>query len=253
MEQEIIVTDVTRMGEGQVCVAGVTHHNVTVRLIVGYPGIQIENLLLDDHCIIQPRAVLKVDIEPKADCHPPHTEDHKWMRPGRTQWLRLADETTWKGVLKRTASPCVAEIFGAELQKNRKIEPDSGERSLATIKAFRIMRFYCGPDARKEEEFACRLDFSDGDNTAFFKIPITDLAVNAYVGNLLKQKGLDFEGVAEKLTAALRRKEVFLRLGLTRPYIMKSGGESWCYLQVNGIYTFPDYLEGKCFADFLWL
>jgi hypothetical protein len=32
---------------------------------------------------------------------------------------------------------------------------------------------------------------------------------------------------------------------------MNIGGESWCYLQVNGIYTFPDYLEGKCFADFL--
>ena len=251
MEQEIIVTDLTRMGDGHVCVAGITHKGIIVRLIVAYPGIMIENLLLDDHRVIQPRAVLKVNIEPKADCEPPHTEDHKWLRPGRTQWLRLADEATWKGVLKRTTSPSVAEIFGSGLQKNRKIDPGSGERSLGTIKAFQIMRFYCGPDTRKEEEFACRLDFSDGDDTPFFKIPVTDLAVNSYVGYLLKQGGLDFDDVAEKLTVSLRRKEAYLRLGLTRRYITKTGGESWCYLQVNGIYTFPDYLEGKCFADFL--
>ena len=251
MEQEIIITDVTRMGDGHVCVAGVTHKGTTVRLIVSYPGILIENLLLDDHRVIQPRAVLNVNIEPKSDCYPPHSEDHKWLRPARTQWLRLADETTWKGVLNRTALPCVAEIFGAELQKNRKIEPGSGERSLGTIKAFQIIRFYCGPDTRKDEEFACRLDFADGDDTPFFKIPITDLAVNCYVDFLLKREGLDYDGVAQKLTAALRRKEAYLRLGLTRPYEMKTGRESWCYLQVNGIYTFPDYLEGKCFADFL--
>jgi len=34
-------------------------------------------------------------------------------------------------------------------------------------------------------------------------------------------------------------------IGLTRPY------EGWCWLQVNGVYIFPDYLEGRCFADFV--
>jgi len=37
---------------------------------------------------------------------------------------------------------------------------------------------------------------------------------------------------------------VYLRLGLGRRF------RGWHYLQVNGIYTFPDYLQGRCYADF---
>jgi hypothetical protein len=47
-----------------------------------------------------------------------------------------------------------------------------------------------------------------------------------------------------KLNAIFKNAEVWLRVGVTRPY------EGWCWLQVTGIYTFPDYLNGKCFADF---
>jgi hypothetical protein len=39
-------------------------------------------------------------------------------------------------------------------------------------------------------------------------------------------------------------------LGLTRPFQKSDADQKWCYIQVTGIYTFPDYLEGKCFADF---
>ena len=42
--------------------------------------------------------------------------------------------------------------------------------------------------------------------------------------------------------------EVFLRLGLTRPW---EEHPDRCQLQVNGVYTFPDYLDGRCFADFI--
>jgi hypothetical protein len=57
-------------------------------------------------------------------------------------------------------------------------------------------------------------------------------------------KGQTQEEVSEKLTATFKRGKIWLRLGLTRPY------EGWCWLQVTGIYTFPDYLMGKCFDYF---
>lgn len=40
---------------------------------------------------------------------------------------------------------------------------------------------------------------------------------------------------------------IYIRLGLTRPW----GDPEVCWTQVTGIYTFPDYLEGKTFADFI--
>jgi hypothetical protein len=52
---------------------------------------------------------------------------------------------------------------------------------------------------------------------------------------------------AKRLTAALQSAQVFLRIGLAR------GWEKFpdrCYLQVTGVYSFPDYLGGRCFADF---
>ncbi|MGI6627904.1 MAG: hypothetical protein ACOX4K_06115 [Bacillota bacterium] len=40
---------------------------------------------------------------------------------------------------------------------------------------------------------------------------------------------------------------VFFRIGLARGW---SRYPDRCYLQITGVYTFPDYLDGKCFADF---
>jgi hypothetical protein len=46
------------------------------------------------------------------------------------------------------------------------------------------------------------------------------------------------------LTAA---DHLHLRIGLTRPWGERGDR---CFLQVNGIYSFPDYLDGRSFADF---
>ena len=47
------------------------------------------------------------------------------------------------------------------------------------------------------------------------------------------------------LLGKLREAEVYLRLGLARAY-----PKNQCYLQVTGVYSFPDYLDGRNFADF---
>jgi len=55
-----------------------------------------------------------------------------------------------------------------------------------------------------------------------------------------------------KLTNILKGIErIYLRLGLARPFKKSAADEPRCYLQVTGVHTFPDYLQGKTFADFL--
>ena len=53
--------------------------------------------------------------------------------------------------------------------------------------------------------------------------------------------------IASEMTALLKSKEVLLRIGLARGW---EEHPDRCYIQLTGVYTFPDYLEGKTFADF---
>ena len=58
-------------------------------------------------------------------------------------------------------------------------------------------------------------------------------------------RGAAARAVRQRLITA---EDVFLRLGLTRPW---EEHPDRCLLQVNGVYTFPDYLDGRCFANFI--
>lgn len=48
--------------------------------------------------------------------------------------------------------------------------------------------------------------------------------------------------IARDLTHLLQAREVFLHIGLARGW---KEHPDRCYLQITGIYTFPDYLEGR--------
>jgi hypothetical protein len=50
-----------------------------------------------------------------------------------------------------------------------------------------------------------------------------------------------------QLTQVFNQRTTFLRIGLARHW---DKFPDRCYLQVTGIYTFPDYLRGRNFTDF---
>ncbi len=52
--------------------------------------------------------------------------------------------------------------------------------------------------------------------------------------------------IAAFVTERLVNSEVFLRIGLARGW---KKYPDRCYLQITGVYVFPDYLHGRCFAD----
>jgi hypothetical protein len=51
-----------------------------------------------------------------------------------------------------------------------------------------------------------------------------------------------------RLTRIFNQRTTFLRIGLARLW---ERYPDRCYLQVTGIYTFPDYLRGRTFTDFV--
>jgi hypothetical protein len=85
----------------------------------------------------------------------------------------------------------------------------------------------------------------DGEN-ATYRLTITDLAWR-YFCDFQRNKGMPPNNIVSTLTQSLQPNNVYLRIGLARGW---AKFPDRCFLQITGVYTFPDYLEGKCFADF---
>ena len=51
---------------------------------------------------------------------------------------------------------------------------------------------------------------------------------------------------AQSVTEDLQKSEIILRIGLARNW---QKYPDRCYLQVTGIYSFPDYLSGRIWSD----
>jgi hypothetical protein len=89
-----------------------------------------------------------------------------------------------------------------------------------------------------------RLSFLDQSGTAY-ELPVTDLAFRYYLDRLRQgEKFTPHE--ATKLVASLNKRQTYLRIGLARHW-EKHPEQS--FVQVTGIHTIPDYLDGRCFAD----
>lgn len=252
MWREIIITDVTRMSDDKVCVAGVDKKGNVIRPLLPYPDSIREADLYDGSTVlIRPRAVLNIHVAPADKCELPHSEDHLWSNTNQVELLRHADNKTWKIVLERTSSPSVNTIFEANLHKNKKVAPGDGTRSLGTIKPASIDKFgYYRLKFDEKEADDYRLGFTDSVNESFVSIPITDLSLRTYIEYLRVKRRFHPKKIRSLFEEKFAQSEVWLRLGLTRPFQKSEEDGKWCYLQVTGIYTFPDYLEGKCFADF---
>ena len=130
-------------------------------------------------------------------------------------------------------------MFDGGLVDKRYHRPDSGERSLGTIRA-RLSSI---------DLSQCRLSFFDEAGESYSRVKVNDLAFWRLAEYWGAPEGSAKKALAQRLKQTLATAdEVFLRLGLSRPWTNSEGAKG-CWLQVTGIYTFPDYLEGGNFAD----
>jgi hypothetical protein len=250
MWQEILITDLTRMSGQKVCFAGITHSGQVIRPILPHADVIEDDLFQNGVPVIRPRAVIKLNVEPKPWLKNPHTEDHVWLQMEQTQFLRVVDDQTWRTSLEATCSESVEAIFAAPLESKRMIRPGTGERSLGTVQIGRIIKFEYMPDEHDPQRYKSRMTFTDTAGTFLPCISISDLAFRTFADHLRIHKSLDAESVQKRLHQILRSRHVILRIGLTRPFQRDRKSDRMCFLQINGIYTFPDYLNGGNWADY---
>lgn len=241
---KIIITDVTRMQVPRVCIAGITEEGQTIRPIFPHGNIEEDWLYENGQAIIRPFATINFNIiehRPK----PPHCED--WViHPEYRIFSGILIEEEKRIFLEKYADPSVNKIFGAEIQvrPGHFIRENEGCRSLGTIQT-QIVTHLIMRDREGKLEY--RIEFID-ENGDLYELPITDLSFRYFVESELR-KQVSHNRISSNLIQQFHHSEVFLRIGLTRPTWKEH--PHCCFLQVNGIYTFPDYLNGRCFADFI--
>lgn len=243
MKKPIVITEVTRMQEGRVCIAGYDQHGQCVRPVLPPPGIHESTLCAGPRPIIFPSA--KVEFEfTQSTPQPPHTEDI-YYDPAAVRFIERQPEDRWRKMLEATLSDSVSAIFEQPIHSEHGyyIMDGQGLRSLGTIKPARITQVI--HELSPEDKWQYRLRFEDGTG-ADYRLTITDLAWRYYCDHQRTQ-GEAPAHIAASLLHILQTSEVYLRVGLARGWDKFPGR---CYIQLTGIHTFPDYLNGKTFADF---
>lgn len=248
MRTSILITDVTRMYGVNVCIAGYTGYPSFLECVrpVFLSGPVRESWLYHrGTAVIRPFAQVELEFLEKEAVIPPHTEDYmidSTVPPSRNGLLSREERLT---LLQTLDDECVEKIFGATIHRDHGYYVKSGEgsRSLGTIRARQIHEvFFENPYSGRPDY---RIRFSDKEYRQY-RLKVTDLAFRHYID---RQKTRKSSGqVSQEVLDILRSADnVFFRIGLAR------GWDEYpdrCYLQITGIYTFPDYLGGRCFADF---
>ncbi len=254
MKRTMVVTDVTRMAAPRVCVAGFfSDDGRAVRPVMPYKSrkdITEEFLWKDDLLIVRPFAEVRLDFKrPVSD--PPHTEDWEIDTQAGPELVRFLPPEERRTFLQSHLDPTVESIFGAPIQKDRYICQGEGERSLGTIRAEGVSEVTYGQRQYEDEEakWEYRIQFSDGSGREF-DLAVTDLTFRAACDYLRDRKEWDLGRISGWMTEFLGSagREVYLRIGLARGW---EKHPDRCYLQVTGVYSFPDYLGGKALCDLI--
>lgn len=241
MKTQLVITDLTRMQRGKVCIAGYDRSRACIRPVLPPPGIAESDLYQDGKPIIYPFALVELDLlQPLPE--PPHTEDILYTPQG-VSFIR--EVVSREQVLSWSLFDRVCDIFEQPIQGGLGfyVLDCQGPRSLGTIQPRSIEKVLYAPGEQGAWDY--RLIFTDADDVAY-RLKITDLSWHYYCDSR-RDETHDPQKIATDLTKILQTRTVYLRIGLSRGW---SKFPERCYLQVNAIYTFPDYLDGRTFADF---
>ncbi len=242
MRELLAITDVTNMWSDTVCIAGVTEKLECIRPVID-GGVGVWNLYKSGKPVIYPGAKVWMNLS-TTDIVPPHIED-RTFELSSVEHKDDFEPRHWEKLLSMTSYQSVEEVFDGNLHE-RRVAPGADTRSLGTIKNVTVHDLQVESSHKR---VALRLDFEDESGTVYKRFPVNDLAFRGLFDQLSGQ-GLNRPAASRNMLERIQDADrVYLRLGLTRPVAIGNYEEA-CWAQVTGIYTFPDYLGGKTWADF---
>jgi hypothetical protein len=231
---DIIITDLTRFENPEIlCTAGINPE--TNECIRPMPYLQKNEC---GRLNILPGAMLQGNFRPSHGASP-HSEDRAY--DGQLVFKGPCSSKRFKSILEATATTSVEEGFSVVISDKQKYIPTADAPKISIITLFiRPAQIDIVSDAYNPGRI--KAIFTDSTGKTFSYLPITDLGFYNYA--MMQHESHWIEELNNYLHS---QDEVFIRLGLGRIY-QAPDGRSGYWLQVNGIYTFPEYLkEIRCY------
>lgn len=227
---DIIVTDLTRFAKDDVvCIAGIDVKSK--QCIRPLPYVKKAFCIKNE---ILPGAIVEGNFTKPKSIDKPHTED---MHYQELSFKGPCTSDEFESALGASLYPSINEGFDGKVPAGTKvIPPDSPpSRSIITLKLkpmqIEIVRNAFDPKS-------LRLNILDNDGRKYTYLSITDLGFHNLA--VSKQKDPDY---TDELNGYIRgQKKLYLRIGLGRRYKNPSDGRDGYWIQVNGIYTFPEFM-----------
>jgi len=224
--QKIIITDFTRFSNPEiVCTAGIDL--TTGQCIRPMPYF---NAAFCKSLNIAPGAIISGEFTPVENLGGPHQED---MYYKNLSCLGPCTSSEFKLALNAGLFDTVENGFQIELADNQKHIPINHiiEKSIITIKIQPDnIDIFCGYNQTK-----IKLNFVDNSGRTYKYLPITDLGFYGFAESI----HMSHDGLKTLKAFICSQSEIYLRLGLSKPW--DNGKANGYWIQVNGLYTFPDY------------
>jgi len=227
------------MSDDNVCIAGYDDASTCIRPVLARGQLKRRHLFQGDELVIFPSAKVSFVVGARVS-QPPHVEDIIFDEASIGSRGSVSARE-WRAVLTRTATLDVAALFMHIA--DRCVPPGSPGPSIGTIKITEIPNLSC--DYYKDPPRP-KMRFVDQGGTVKSNVPITDLAFRSLFDTYLEKYRGDCEKTVAILNNKLSGRDIYLRLGLSRSF------RGCCWLQVNGIHTFPDLYEGN-YGDWIRL
>lgn len=181
---------------------------------------------------MHPGAILEGEMFLKGTVERPHVEDSTF---NKLKYVGACTSQEFKAVLDLTLSQSVSHGFKYQFPTGEKIVPTDVllDTSIITLKV-NPKWLDIHEDKFKPGKIKC--SFTDSSGAVFRYLPITDRGFHDYALSHIS------DGKINELKLFVQnQREVYLRIGLSRNH--KSNEREGYWLQVNGIYTFPDFLD----------
>ena len=230
----IVVTDLTRFQNKELlCLAGLTEDGQQcVRpLLATKPG-----YLSFDLCKklnVLPGTILEGTFTKPQHVDAPHVEDRHFTN---LKTVGSVESAEFQSILEKSSTTSIKTGFGCHSKPTDKrfdVLTSPPAKSIITLK-LNPKRFQVVQSKFDNETIKAHLTDSDGLNLSF--LSITDLGFYVNVEQSVTRKIS-----AKEITEFIQEQDVlYIRLGLGRKYKNQDGREGY-WMQVNGIYTFPNY------------
>ncbi len=222
--KQIIITGITRMNSGNVCVSGIDPQTWNFVRPVFATGIDRDFLMQGTTQVVNHFNLVEIEFRRYKPDQTFHTED----------WI--INENFAPRFIKHLSNEEILNVVNRISINNLNNAIEKQDKSLFIVKARSIGRIW----HEQYERLKVLINFVDADGNLYQRVPVTDLLTMAFVIYQIKNGNTDYSNqIIRQFNASPNR---FVRIGLTRLW----RGEHW--KQVTALITIPDLFDGKSFS-----